>query len=139
MIATFLPDERLVPGDMGLAHGRREPVLERRVQLTKPTVAIALRMNRVVFLPENRQADTGSLHLAYQRRPVRFGIVPCPQLAARRGKQQLLQRLVSQIGSQRPAKTRRIGAGQVVLHRGAANADLPGNHPGARVNPEMEL
>ena len=47
-------DERLVPGDVGLAHGRRQAAFEFPVQLAEPAVAVALRMDGVVLLPQDQ-------------------------------------------------------------------------------------
>ena len=63
-------NERLVPGGMGLAHRRRQTALEGAVKVTEPRVAVALRMNRLIFLPQNHQADAGPLHLPHQRGPI---------------------------------------------------------------------
>ncbi len=124
---------------MGLPHGRRQAPLERPEQLAEPAIAISLRMNRRVFLPEDRQADPGALHLTRQRAPVRLGVAPSTRLATRRGKQQLLDRRIRQIGRQWPAKPHRARACQIVLHRAAAHAHLAGDDPGACVCPEMQL
>ena len=132
-------DERLVPGDVGLAHGRRQAALEFPVQLTKAAVPVAMGMNGAIFLPQNQQRDARPLHLAHQRRPVGFGIPAPARLAARRGKQQLFERLVGQIRRQRPAKPGRGCSGQVILHGAAADADLPGDDPSPRVRPKMQM
>ena len=59
------------------------------------------------------------------------------QFGAGGGEQALFQRLVRQLGRQRPAEVRGIGPCQVILHGRAANADLAGDDPGAGVDAEV--
>src|SRR3954471_22452118 len=68
--------EGLVPGEMALPHGRRQAPVEFPEQLAESAVAVPLWMNRRVFLPEDRQADPGTLQLTRQRAPVRLGVAP---------------------------------------------------------------
>jgi hypothetical protein len=59
------------------------------------------------------------------------------RLGAGRGEQALLQRLIGQCGRQRPAEPGGAGSCQVILHGGAADADLAGDHPGAGVSAKV--
>ena len=50
-------DERLLPGDVVLAHHRRQPPFEPAKQIAEPAVAVALGMDLSVFLPEDRSSS----------------------------------------------------------------------------------
>jgi len=86
-----------------------------------------------IFLPQHHQADTGTLQLACQARPVRFGKPPEPGLLAAWREQPTLQHLVGQIIRQRPGQPRHTCPAQIVLDRAARNpqhtTDLPRAHP----------
>ena len=69
-------DERLFPGDMVLAHHRRQPPFESTKQIAEAAVAVALGMGLSVFLPEDRHRDARTLQLARQGRPVRLDPPP---------------------------------------------------------------
>ncbi len=96
-------------------------------------------MNRLIFLPQNHQADPGTLHLARQRRPVGLGIAAGTQLATGCGEQELFDRRIRQISRQRPGEPCQTGSSQIILHRAAAHAHLPGDDPGACLSPKMHL
>ena len=100
-------DERLVTGDVGLAHRRRQAPLERPVQLDRtgcsrsppdePRRYSSHKIDRLTpgrFISRTSAAQSGS------------GWRRAPRLAAGRGEQALFQRLVRQIGRQRPAEPR---------------------------------
>ena len=65
-------DEHLVAGDMVLAHRGRKPLLETAEQLAEPAVAVAIRMNRAIFLPKDLQGHARPLQLDRQRAPIGF-------------------------------------------------------------------
>jgi hypothetical protein len=52
------------------------------IEVAEPAVAVALRMNRLIFLPQDHQADPGPLHLPHQRRLVKFRMAPQPRLGS---------------------------------------------------------
>src|SRR5262249_8278306 len=125
-------DERLVAGDMVLAHGRRQAMLEVAVELAKPGIAVAVGMGVAVLLPEHRQADARPLHVAGQRRPVGLDAPTKARLGAGTGEQPLLDRLVGELVRQRPRQLGRRRAGQVLLHGASGDAEFAGNGPIAR-------
>ena len=63
--------ERLLAGDMMLAHHWRQPTFEAAQQIAEPTVAIAVRMRRPMLPPQKLQRHAWSLELAMDCRPVR--------------------------------------------------------------------
>ena len=69
-------DERLLPGDVVLAHHRGQPPFETAKQIAEAAVAVTLRMDLSIFLPEDRHRDARTLELARQGRPVRLGPPP---------------------------------------------------------------
>ena len=132
-------DEGLMPRDMGLAHGRRQPPLKGAIQLAEPRVAIPFRVNLLIFLPQDHQVDPWALHLPRQRRPVRLNVTPHARLQLRRRKQALLQHGLGQTGGQRPAEVCRTGPGEVALHRATRHAKLAGDRTGTGLRPKMQL
>ena len=62
-------------GFEAVAEGRAAPLLEGPEPLAEPGVAVAVRMRRPVFLPQQRQRHALALQLARDRRPVRLAEV----------------------------------------------------------------
>src|SRR5271157_775423 len=75
--------ERLLAGDMVLAHHRRQASFKTTKQIAEPAVAVAFRMGLSVFLPEDRHRHARPLQFARQGRPVRFD--PPPLAGRNRG------------------------------------------------------
>ncbi|HXZ17476.1 MAG TPA: hypothetical protein VEH77_16205 [Roseiarcus sp.] len=68
--------ERLLAGDVMLAHHRRQTALEAAQEIAEPAVAVAVGMGLPVFLPQDRHRHAGAFQLARQRRPVRLDPPP---------------------------------------------------------------
>ena len=90
-------DERLFPGDMVLAHHRRQPPFEPAKQIAEAAVAVTLRMALSVFLPEDHHRDAGTLQLARQGRPVRLDPPPLARRDPGAPKEPALQSLVGDV------------------------------------------
>lgn len=67
-------NEQPIAGDMVLAHHRRQPTAPAPVENAGAAIAMTLGMNRVAFLPEQRQGHAPAPQLAMDRRPVRPGL-----------------------------------------------------------------
>ena len=115
-------DERLVSSDMVLAHHWRQPPLEPAQEIAEPAVAVAVRMDLPVFLPQDRHRHAGPLQLARKFRPVRFDPPPLASRYSRAPKELELQGVVGDILAQRPFQPRRRRPFQVVLDRRARHA-----------------
>ena len=126
-------DERLLPGDVVLAHHRGQPPFESTKQIAEAAVAIALGMDLSVFLPEDRHRDARTLQLARQGRPVRLGPPPLALRDPGAPKEPALQSLVGDAVRQRPCQPGRRRPLQIVLDRRARHAktspDLARAHP----------
>ena len=126
-------DERLLPGDMVLAHHRRQPSLEAAKQIAEPAVAVALGMDLSVFLPEDRHRDARTLQLARQGRPVRLDPPPLAVRDPGAPEQPAFQSFVGDVVCQRPCQPGRRRPFQIVLDRRARHAqtspDLARAHP----------
>ena len=75
-------DERLLPGDVVLAHHGSQPPFEPTQQIAEPAVAVTLGMDLPVFLPEDRHRHARTFQLARQARPVRLDPPPLALRAA---------------------------------------------------------
>ena len=122
-------DENLVAGDVMLAHHRREATLKLAIQIAEPRVAVAVRMNLAILLPQHHQIDARPLELARQCRPVRLAAAPPARLDAAASKQSLFENLVAPLGRQRPTDPRRPRPFKIVLDGAARHSerapDLP--------------
>ena len=116
-------DKRLVPGDMVLAHHRRQPSFEPAKQIAKAAVAIALRMDLPVFLPQHCQIDAGAFQLPRQFRPVRLDAPPLAGFHPGFREQPAFQGGVGDVVRQRPFQIRRRRAFQIVLDCAARHAE----------------
>ena len=85
-------------------------------------VAVAVRMDLPVFLPQDRHRHAGPLQLARKFRPVRFDPPPLASRYSRAPKELELQGVVGDILAQRPFQPRRRRPFQVVLDRRARHA-----------------
>src|SRR6266571_4878916 len=65
-------DEQLLARHMRLAHRRRDALAPLDIEVTEPTVAVAVRVLRSVFLPEQQQRHAAPFELLLDRRPVRL-------------------------------------------------------------------
>ena len=126
-------DERLLPGDVVLAHNGSQPPFEPTQQITEATVAVALGMDLSVFFPEDRHRHPRTLQLARQGRPVRFGPPPLALRDPGPSKQPGFQSLFGDVVGQRPCQPGRPRPLQIVLDRRARHAktspDLARAHP----------
>src|SRR5579871_4479153 len=104
---------------MMLAHHRRQPALEFAIEIAEPRVAVAVRMDRPVFLPQHHQVDAGPLELTRQRCPVGFAMSAASGPDTCAGKQSLFDNLVGPLGRQRPADPRYPRSLEIVLDRAA--------------------
>jgi hypothetical protein len=102
-------------------------------------VSVTIGMNPPIFLKQYRQVDSGTLHLARQRRPVGLDITARTGPVARSREQELLQRLVRQFRRQGPGQPGYRRACQVILHRAPPDADRPGDHPRAGTRAKVQL
>lgn len=105
-------DESLFPGQMDLAHGWLEFADEGAVAVTETTVLQAVRMLRLVLLPEQKQGHGASFALNVNVGPVRLW----PLHSARRQgrKEQALNIRVGQAGRQRPTYIGRPRSTQIL-------------------------
>ena len=94
-------DEGLLAGAVHLAHRRPQPPGPLPVDLAELRVAVAVRMDLGVLLPEQLQGDAVALELAVDVRAVGPGSTSCRRGAA---KQPGLERCVVQLGRQLPAE-----------------------------------
>ena len=126
-------DERLLPGDVVLAHHGGQPPFETAKQIAEAAVAVTLRMDLSVFLPEDRHRDARTLELARQGRPVRLGPPPLALRDLGPPIQPRFQSLVGDVVRQRPGQPGRRRPLQIVLDRRARHAktspDLARAHP----------
>ena len=126
-------NERLLPGDVVLAHHGGQPPFETAKQIAEAAVAVTLRMDLSVFLPEDRHRDARTLELARQGRPVRLGPPPLALRDLGPPIQPRFQSLVGDVVRQRPCQPGRRRPLQIVLNRRARHAktspDLARAHP----------
>ena len=116
---------------MVLAHHRRQSPLEPAQQIAEPAVAVAVRLDLAVFLPEDHHRHARPLQLARQSRPVRFH----PPTLARRDagppKEPLFQDFVGDVLRQRPSQSRRQRPFQIFLDGRTRHAQKPPDLPRA--------
>ena len=127
--------ERLLAGDMVLAHHRRQASFKTTKQIAEPAVAVALGLDLSVFLPEDHHRHARPLQFARQGRPVRFD--PPPPAGRNRGapKELEFQSLLGDVVRQRPFEPGRRRPFQIVLDRAARHAQTPPDL--ARAHPIM--
>ena len=132
MMPSFLPrvvDEQLLARHVRLPHRDRKPLRPFLVSLAEPAVAAAVRMLRLVFLPQQIERDAFPADLAMHSRPVRHA---ARWLAPRRRRiQPRLERRVvrQQFRWQRPAQPCQPRAAQVMPHRRCRGTDRVGDLP----------
>src|SRR6202167_90626 len=93
--------ERLLSGDMVLAHHWAQPSLEPAKQIAEPAVAVALLVDLPIFLPKDHHRHAGPLQLARQGRPIRLDPTPLAGLDSRAPEQPQLQGVVGHVIRQR--------------------------------------
>ena len=118
-------DERLLPGDVVLAHHGGQPPFETAKQIAEAAVAVAFRVGLSVFLPEDRHGDARTLELARQGRPVRPDPPPLALRDPGATKELALQSLVGDAVRQRPCQPGRRSPLQIVLDRRARHTKTP--------------
>ena len=101
---TPIVHERLLPGDVVLAHHGGQPPFETAKQIAEAAVAGTLRMDLSIFLPEDRHRDARTLELARQGRPVRLGPPPLALRDPSPPIQPRFQSLVGDVVRQRPCQ-----------------------------------
>ena len=121
-------DEQLLAGNMGLAHGGIELALPGPVEVAEAAVAVALAMDRAVFLPQERKRHAGSLEFQVQDRPVRRRPA-VPRVRYRWWEKPPFQILVAQAHRQGPAQTGPARALDGIADRRAAEVQADGNSP----------
>ena len=87
-------DEQPLAGGMRLAHRHRERLLEGSIELAEPRVAVAARVRRDIFVPQDQQGDVLALQLAMHGGPIRLRDPPMAPFAAPAGVERRFQRLV---------------------------------------------
>ena len=122
-------DEQPLARRVALAHHRRQLAFPPRVKLAEPGVAIALRVTRAIFLPQQRQRHALAAQLAVDIRPVRLGrtvrdIARCSRI------DQSLEVGVGQIFWQWPSQRGITSAIQIALKSGAPNRQARRNFTG---------
>jgi len=115
-------DEHSLPGDMALAHHRRQATGPAAVVLAKGRIGVAVRMQAPIFVPQKRQRHAGPFQLTVDRRPIRFG--KSAILWRRKGrKQPFLKGRLIQPFSHRPRQLSRLRAAQIFRHCASPHAD----------------
>src|SRR5271168_4901784 len=133
--------ERLLSGDMMLAHHRAQPALEPAKQIAEPTVAVTLLVDLPIFLPKDHHRHAGPLQLARQARPIRLDPTPLAGLVSGAPEQPQLQGVVGHVIRQRPRQSCRCRPFQIVLDRRPRHAqtspDLARAHPAMMKSQQM--
>ena len=116
-------DEHLIAGQMSLTHGRRQAAFPAPVKLAELAVAVTVRMDASILLPQKHERYTGPAPLTVDRRPV--GPWPFLRLAClwRWGKP-LFECLVRQLTGQRPAEAGMLGTLQILPCARAPDAQV---------------
>ena len=83
--------EQLLPGRMGLPHGRRDAVAPFDVEVAEPAVAVAVGMMAPVFLPQQRQRHAAAAQLGMDMPPFRQRLRS--RRVVSRGREQLARKL----------------------------------------------
>ena len=123
---TGIIDEHALTGRMRLTHGGRQAAFPLSVAIAELTVAVTIRMDGAVLLPQQHQRDGPFAQLAVEICPVRLR-TRFPASLVRCSKQALLQRCIVQIVRHRPAETGTLRALQIVADRGATYAKADRN------------
>ena len=114
-------DKQAFTGGMTLAHHRRQLAFPAGVELAVPAVAIPIRVNPAILLPQQRERYTLAPQLGMYIGPIRLrNSTTC--LTAGIGKQTALKLRIRQIGWQRPAQPLDISAAEILRYRRAANS-----------------
>ena len=116
------------PGNMVLAHQRCQPPGPAPMQIAKAAVAIAVRMNGAVFLPQQGQRYARALELPVDRRPIRLRLDK-PVGATDRMKQQRFQCGVRHLRSKRPSERGPFNPLQIFAGRALPDAEARRNLP----------
>ena len=126
-------DERLLPGDVVLAHHGGQPPFETAKQIAEAAVAVSLGMDFPIFLPEDHHRDAGALQFARQSHPVRLDPQPLAWRRSGAAKKLAFQSVVRDVVRQWPFQPSRRSPFQIVLDRAARHAqtspDLPLRSP----------
>lgn len=125
--------EQLFASDMGLAHRRADPSGPLDVEVTKPAIAVTVRMIGSVFLPQQQQCHPAPTELGMDLDPIRHD--PSRRLVeACWGKKPTLEFSIVDLGWQRPGNpdpaVRRRYSATVVCPM--PDADRARDHPHAR-------
>src|SRR4029077_19662396 len=128
-LLTGVVDENLVAGDMMLTHHWGKTTLELAIQIAEARVAVGVRMNLAVLLPQHHQIDARPLELARQCRPVWLVATPLAGLDAAASKQSLFQNLIAPLDRQRPADPGFPRSFEIVLDGAARHSERPPDLP----------
>ena len=129
-------DEHLLAGDMGLAHGRRQPARPGAVAFAEPAVAVALGLPSAVLLPQQGEGDAWPAQLQVEHCPV--GLGPDRAALGRRREQQPLQGRIVELTGQWPGEPGASCPGQVLAGRGRPDAERTGDPPLGQATGKME-
>jgi len=122
-------DEHLLAAGVALPHDQRQPAFPAAEQIAPAAVAIAVRMDGDIFLPEHLERDVLALQLARHHRPVRLGLLAPPRLHPRHPIQACFQLGVGHVRRHRPGKPRTLEPLHHVAHRRARNSHPASNLP----------
>ena len=113
------------------AHRHVQRLRPRAVEFAIAAVAVALRVDRPVLLPQQLERHALPAQLPMDRRPIRQRPFHLPRPGRRREQQRPQRPLVHFLG-QRPRKPRRLGPHDVFPCRRNADATARGNRPMAQ-------
>ena len=97
-------DEQPLARDMHLPHRRRQLRFKAAIEFAKPRIAVAARVGRDIFVPDDQQSDVLALQLPMDRRPIRLGVAAVSSLAPAIGVKRSLQFGIADPLRQRPGK-----------------------------------
>jgi hypothetical protein len=118
-------DEQFLARGMGLAQAHRKPPNPLPVVIAETAVAVAVRMLRLVFLPEEVERDALAPQLAMHGRPIGFG--PGQTRWRRRRIKLGFQPRLAERGRQRPGDVALLGSAEDLAHCRRRGIDRSGD------------
>ena len=124
-------DEQAFPGNMVLAHHRREVAFPTTIKFAIAAVAITLVVDAAILLPQQRKCHAFAPQLDMDLRPIRLRESSTQHLNRRR-EEEALQVALGQFNWQRPSQSRRLRTIRVGRNCASGNPKARGNLAGRK-------
>ena len=118
-------DEQPLARRVRLPHRRRQLRFKAAIEFAKPRIAVAARVGRDIFVPDDQQSDVLALQLSMDRGPIRLGMAAVSPFASAIGVKRRLQFGVADPLRQRPRKPSAVQTTQRLSNRRRREAKTP--------------